>query len=135
MVEVIVQESGCNHDNFISIVWDKDTTIWDYDYFFHSRVIDYYRSCWPVRGHPTHLCSPPKLILKILKPIVFALLSKEARLRILVHDASESELLEILSHYGIEKYMLPTQMGGTVHLDLVEWVASRRAIEMEDVSL
>jgi hypothetical protein len=49
------------------------------------------------------------------------------------HDVAETEILEVLSQYGLEKAMLPTLMGGTVELNLEEWIANRRAVEMEEL--
>ena len=50
-----------------------------------------------------------------------------------MHDAPESQLPDVLSSYGIEGYMLPTELGGTVHLDQAKWIASQRAAELEDI--
>jgi hypothetical protein len=46
-------------------------------------------------------------------------------------DVPDSQLLGILSDYGILKEMLPTKMGGTVQLNQAEWIANRRAAEPE----
>lgn len=99
----------------------------------HQRMMFYLRSVFPISEYPTHVCSCPRMIKTVIKPIVLALLGKEGRSRTIEHDASQEEILNQLSLYGIEKSMLPTQMGGTVQLNLAEWVASRRATEMEEL--
>jgi hypothetical protein len=60
-------------------------------------------------------------------------MSKELRARTLTHDVPESDILPVLSAYGIMPDMLPVAMGGTVVLDQAEWIATRRATEMEEL--
>lgn len=55
------------------------------------------------------------------------------RIHTIQHDVPENEVIEILSNYGLYRNMLPTQMGGTVRLDLEEFVAKRFAIELEEL--
>jgi len=55
------------------------------------------------------------------------------RSRIAVHDVPENENAEALSDYGIEKHMLPTEMGGSFEFNPSEWIANRRAAEMEEL--
>jgi hypothetical protein len=71
--------------------------------------------------------------MQILKPVLYALMDKRARSRSLYHDVPESEILDVLSGYGILKDMLPVEMGGTVQLDQSEWIANRRAVELEEI--
>lgn len=72
--------------------------------------------------------------MRILKPIVYALADKRARSRAVIHDVSESETLgKNLASFGILKDMLPTEMGGSLKLDLPEWMENRRAVELEEI--
>ena len=50
-----------------------------------------------------------------------------------MHDASPSEIIGVLSKYGITKDMLPCEMGGTIQNHQLEWIANRRAIELEEI--
>jgi len=133
LMEIAVQESGCFASGFMFIAWDKDSTIFDYDRKVIFRMTYLYCNCWPTKYLSIHGCCPPQVLLRILKPIVFALLNKEARSRTQIHDVPESQIVEALSLYGILEDMLPTEMGGTVELNVAEWIASRRAIEMEEI--
>jgi hypothetical protein len=45
----------------------------------------------------------------------------------------DSQVLGELSEYGILEGMLPTEMGGTLELNHPEWIANRRALELEDM--
>jgi hypothetical protein len=60
-------------------------------------------------------------------------MDKRIRSRTLFHDVPESQIVDILSSYGILKEMLPTEMGGTVRLNQAEWMASQRAAESEEI--
>ena len=59
---------------------------------------------------------------------------KEFRSRTVAHDVSETNILHVLSNYGIEKESLPTEMGGSFLLDQSEWIANRRAAELEEIN-
>ena len=132
-MEIIWQECHETGNGFHCIVWDKYTTIWEVDRKLNDQTFYLYRYCWPVKPMATHVCCPPKILALFLKPVAMALMSKEARARLQFHDVPESEILEVLSGYGILKDMLPTEMGGTVELNQYEWIANRRAVEMEEI--
>jgi hypothetical protein len=68
-----------------------------------------------------------------MKPIVFAVMTKEARARTLVHDDENSNYVGVLSQFGITREMLPIEMGGTVRLDQRQWMVERRAIELDEI--
>jgi hypothetical protein len=71
--------------------------------------------------------------MKVLKPIALALSDRRARLRTLIHDVPENEILNVLQEYGISKDMLPTGVGGDVIIDMPKWMANRRAVELEEI--
>jgi len=133
LMEIAVQESGCLASGFICLVWDKDSTIFDYDPKVFFRMTYFYCNCWPTKHLSMHGCCPPRVLLRMFKPIFFAILNKEVRSRAQIHNVPESQIVEALSQYGILKDMLPTEMGGTVKLNVVDWIASRRFIEMEEI--
>lgn len=121
--------SGC----FIILTWEKHTTVWDHDQNLMRRMLYFNRSCWPVKASPFHVCCISFGLVQVAKPILCALMDKAGRCRFLVHDVGESEILAVLSRFGIMKSMLPVEMGGTVKLDLPAWIAHRRAVEMEEI--
>jgi len=65
--------------------------------------------------------------------VLFALTNKQVRSRVVFHDVPESDIVDSVAEYGILRDMLPTLMGGTVELNMSEWIANRRAIEMEEL--
>jgi CRAL/TRIO domain len=127
------QENTDMESGVVLLINFQDFTMWDYDHEVWSRSLYFERTCYPVKIIAHHACFPPSIVVKIIKPIVNALMDKHARSRALMHNVPESEILDVLSSYGIQKDMLPTEMGGTVLLDQAQWIASRRAAELEDI--
>ena len=130
----MAQENTDMNSGLVLLTNLKDVTIWDYDHRLYDRILYFSMNCWPVKMIACHVCCAPASIFdKMIKRITNALMDKHTRSRILQHDVPESQILDVLSHYGIMKYMLPTEMGGTVKFDLTEWIASRRAAELEEI--
>jgi hypothetical protein len=65
---------------------------------------------------------------------MWALKTRSSRSRTLMHSVSEEKILETLADYGILESMLPTEMGGTLEFDQCDWIAQRRAVEMEEIA-
>jgi hypothetical protein len=133
VLEVISQENTDIQSGYAMIVWDKEFTIWDFDRRLYERMTYFDMNCWPVKKYATHVCLPSWITVNIIKPILYNLIDKNARSRILFHYVPESQILDVLSNYGILKKMLPTEMGGTVWLNQAEWIANRRAAELGEI--
>lgn len=131
-MEVASQGNKHIRCGIILIVFDKGSTLFDFDHRLHERLFRYDKS-YPVDLIGIHGCCPIKPIAKVLKPIIFALCDKHRRSRIVVHDVHSKELFAELSEYGILKCMIPTEMGGTLEFDQLEWIADRRAVELDEI--
>jgi hypothetical protein len=118
-------------DEYTSLIFDKYTTIFDIDAILNRQTTYFYLFCWPVKAMGTHVVSSPKILVRLLKPIFLALISKDERSRLKFHDIPDCEVVETLAGYGILQHMLPKEMGGSVDLNQQEWIAHRRAIELE----
>jgi hypothetical protein len=132
-IEVLAQANTDIGSGVVMIVKDKDFTIWHYDGRLYERMTYFDMKCWPVKIIARHVCVAPWFVVNIIKPIRYALIDKHTRSRILIHDGPESQILDVLSDYGILKDMLPTEMGGTVRFDQAEWIANRRAAELGEI--
>lgn len=133
MAEVVSQGNNDVNSGFVFVEWHKHTTLWDYDRKAMDGILHFQLSCWPVQCLCYQICCPSSFCMRILKPIVYALADKRARSRAVIHDVSESETLKNLESFGILKDMLPTEMGGSLKLDLPEWMENRRAVELEEI--
>ena len=129
----MARENKDSKSGFVLVELAKDITIWDYDPRLHDQIIYFDKACWPVKAVASHICYTPSVFLKIIKPIIYALMDKHGRARQRLHDVPESQLLDVLSNYGIHKEMLPTEMGGTVQLGQAEWITNRRAAELMEI--
>jgi hypothetical protein len=132
-VEVASQENNDVHCSIVEVTWNKNTTMFDYDRKVHDRINYFRENSWPVRVAALHMCCSSSLIIRLVKPIMMALKSKSARCRTRFHDVQESEILGVLAGYGILDSMLPTEMGGTLEFNQSEWIAKRRAVELEEI--
>jgi hypothetical protein len=130
VIEVAAQENTDLRSHAVTVVWSKNASIFDYDKVY-DRVYAFYANCWPICKCSSHVCCPQSYTMRIAKPIVYASMDTASRARTLFHTVAESELLPVLADYGIQEGMLPTDMGGTLKLDQKEWVANRRAAELE----
>ncbi len=120
-VEVTASENTHISGGIVQCVWFAGATIWDYDKVY-DQMAEYFSNCFPIKVLASHLCCPPKVITRVITPIIHSFMSKEFRARTLTHDVPESDILPVLSAYGIMPDMLPVAMGGTVVLHQAEWI-------------
>lgn len=135
-VEVASQKRRSDNINSsaVQVMWDLKTSLFDYDRRVYDRMNYFDTSAWPVKIAAFHDCCPPAFMTQIIKPLMFALKDRESRSRTLFHDVPAIDIIDILAKFGIGKDMLPTNMeGGTVELNLRDWIAERRAIELEEI--
>lgn len=135
-IEVAAQKRTKDNSNssVVQVMWDLKTSLFDYDRRACDRMIYFDTSAWPIKISAFHACCSPAFMTQIIKPLMFALKDRESRQRTLFHDVPASEIINILAKYGIDKDMLPTYMvGGTLELNLLEWITERRAIELEEI--
>jgi hypothetical protein len=62
-----------------------------------------------------------------MKPVTFAFLSRETRVRVVVSQLKDDALVESLEKYGVYKESVPIDMGGTCQYSHCEWLERRRS--------
>jgi hypothetical protein len=117
VIEAAAQENTDLKRHAVQVVRYKDMSIFDYDTDIFNRMNYFETSCWPIRNCSFHLCCPPSDTLRALKPVLLASMDATSRARMLIHTVPESELLSVLAFFGIQKEMLPTDLGGTLMLN------------------
>lgn len=132
-IEVASKENTDISSGYVCVVWDKGSSVMDFDHQLYQKLMHYEMTAWPVKLIATHICSSPSLIFRMVKPILLALTDKRTRTRTNFHNLSGEGLLEALSSYGIMKDMLPVEMGGPIEVNMLEWIAQRRATELEEL--
>lgn len=131
--EVASQECRDVGSGFVYIGWTKDCSVWDFGAKVYGRLSHYETCCWPIRFVAAHMCGTQNAVSRIMSPVLKALMDRRGRSRMLLHSVTEKETVEVLSPYGIKRHMIPVHMGGTVCLCQKEWLAGRRAAEMEEL--
>lgn len=132
-IEVMAQANKDIGSGYVCVVRDTHSSPANFDRKVFERMLYYEMNAWPVKLIAAHVCCPPSIILRIVKPILFALTDKKTRTRTKLHDVAEDEIPEVLSTYGIMKNMLPIELGGATEFKLKEWIETRRAEELEEI--
>lgn len=131
MVEVASRTNAHVSSGAIFLEFAVGVAIRNFDAKVTDRNLYFDKHAWPVQFTARHVCCAP--LLRIMRPICLAMLDKRARSRIMFHDGPESQIVDGLAAYGIESYMIPKQMGGTLNFSQKEWLANRRAVELEEI--
>lgn len=106
----------------------KQTTLWDYDRQLEMGFFDMESLFLPLKFCALHATGVHTLVLRLMKPIAFALMSKETRVRVVVTHLVDDSLLEALERYGLSKNAVPADdMGGSCRYDYREWLDKRRS--------
>ncbi len=72
--------------------------------------------CLPIRVGGFHVCHPPWFFGKIVYPLMKVIMPSHMSKRIRVHVGSEEKVLATLQQFGMEKDVLPSDIGGDVVL-------------------
>jgi len=132
-VSEVVADGNTDASCVVEVAWLKEVTLFDYDSKVFDRFTVYSQKYLPAKTIAGHICCPPLSILRFVLPVLHALLDRWARSRIQIHNVPEMDIVTALSEYGIHKEMLPTEMGGLVELNIPDWIAYRRSVEMEEL--
>ena len=73
--------------------------------------------CLPVRVGGFHVCHPPWFFGKVFFPIMKVIMPARLSRRIRVHVGTEEKVLENLKQFGLERNVLPSDVGGEVILE------------------
>lgn len=83
----------------------------------------------PVPIRALHFCHPSKVVFYIVLPMTKYLMPRSIRLRQKVHSGSDEQVLIGLEAYGLPQDRIPTELGGSVVLDINQWMLDRLQIE------
>lgn len=129
-MEVVCREHTGPDSGIVEIIWCKNSMPLNYD--AKIRATCFTKQCWPVTIKANHMCGLSRISARIGLPFALAVKGKQMRARTKVHDVPDSEIVTTLSSFGITRDALPTVMGGGVESNQLEWLANRRAVEMEE---
>jgi len=122
-----MEDENARKDGVVVLSSWKQTTLWDYDRLLEKGFFDLESLFLPLKFCAIHASGVHPICLALMKPITFAFLSREKRLRIMDTALVGNALLESLESYGISKHVVPTDMDGNCHFSHSEWLQKRRS--------
>ena len=91
-------------------------------------------SVMPVRVRGIHLCYPSKVAYFVLYPVLKQILGRHFRLRFKMHFGTQEKVLRDLAEgYCLPVDRLPVELGGTIDLNMDQFLANRIALENSDL--
>mmetsp|Transcript_20556 Transcript_20556/g.37357 ORF Transcript_20556/g.37357 Transcript_20556/m.37357 type:complete len:510 (+) Transcript_20556:2-1531(+) len=126
--ELVADEENARKGVVLLADWTS-ATIWDYDAVMDQFMFEIEREYLPWSFAGIHAIGLPLIIVQILKPAVCAVMGKETRAKLIVHQTEGDLLLKDLEIYGIPKVSIPVEIGGCCHHSHHEWLQMRRRVE------
>jgi hypothetical protein len=113
-IEVASKHPNAKKPFFARIVINHfaGASLCDIDLELIRRAEELKETAVPIQDRVSHLCNMPYIISEIAKPIALAKLTKDSRLRKILHDCPLEETAASLQEYGIPSEILPKEMGG-----------------------
>lgn len=85
IIEVVAEENTDSRNAFVEMVWNKDSSIFDYDRNLHDRCLYFQDNAWPIRCASIYVCCSPPLITRFLTPVSSMLIAHQKILLIQCH--------------------------------------------------
>jgi hypothetical protein len=124
-LQTALEDLETQKKGIIILAYAHETTFWQLDRQLLTLIAQSLRGCLPVRLSCIHICEPPSFF-SIIFPIVKFFITGRLQQRIRVHSGGDWQVQQELLKCGLDKSVLPTQIGGDVTLDLHKWLARRR---------
>ena len=62
-IEVASQENTDISSGYVCVVWDKGSSVMDFDHHLYQHIMHYEMTAWPVKLIASHICCVPVLNL------------------------------------------------------------------------
>jgi len=130
LLEIVVQHKSLQSRGFVFLVDASNETG-----RHRTRQSQHYmqramNSAFPIRMCSVHIvCNVNSLFTRVVFPVMKRLASKRMRLRIRLHRGSGEDLLRSLATYNLPRDRLPSDMGGSVLLDINQFLIDRFQLE------
>jgi hypothetical protein len=128
-------ELSSNHPNapkgFVRYVNMADASMWDIDHEFLRIKLHWEKTALPVANRGTHICCLPRILTACAKPLAQAKLSKDSRMRVVIHDCATEKTAEALAEYGIPPHVVPKELGGKcdIAVERKKWLTQLRKLD------
>mmetsp|Transcript_2840 Transcript_2840/g.6577 ORF Transcript_2840/g.6577 Transcript_2840/m.6577 type:complete len:604 (+) Transcript_2840:136-1947(+) len=128
LLEIFIEDPDLRRRGVVSII-DGSTTQRNSFSGKLKRYSNLLESVVPIRFRAFHLCYPSPVFFYLIIPVMKRFLPRSFRLRMKIHYGSEAKVLADLENYCLPKDRLPVELGGSVVLDMQQWVMDRLALE------
>lgn len=85
--------------------------------------------CLPITPRGAHFCHPSKLFFYVLFPVIKYIMPKRIRIRLKLHYGSTDQVLVSLASYCLPRDRVPSELGGSLVLDMNQWIQNRLELE------
>ena len=99
---------------------------------FHPKLAQTFGlmdQAFALRGRGAHFCHPSAVAYYLIAPVTKHVAGRFMRQRFLMHRGTTEEVLDILKGYCMPRNCVPTELGGDVKLDMVQWALDRMQSE------
>ena len=129
LLEIVVQHQSLQSRGFVLLVdmsnaTGRQRTRQSQQYM--QRAIN---GAFPIRNRSIHGCNVSPLLMQFLVPVFRRFATKSIRLRTRVHRGSGEDLLRSLAEYSLPRDRVPSDLGGSVVLDVNRFIIDRFQVE------
>lgn len=110
----------------IFLGWLHHAKLQQFDRGMATIVFGSIQGALPTRLSAMHLCQPPSFF-KLIFPIIKLFMTDRTKKRIKAHFGSTVEIAAKLESFGLSKDDIPEEIGGTIKLDVGNWLKQRQA--------
>ena len=125
LLEVVVQHKSLQSRGFVSILDLSNVTRKIYKRQSAHYMIRALEAAFPIRSCSRHLCHANPLVTNVIFPVVQRLASKNMRLGTRLHRVSGEDLLCSFAEFNLPRDRLPSDIGGSVVLDINQFLIDR----------
>ena len=129
LLEIVVQHRSLQGRGFLLLMDTSNATRKHYTsqgLSYLQRALD---AAFPIRQRSIHVCNAGPLVNYVLYPVVMRVISKSMRLRTRLHRGSGDDLLRSLAEFNLPQNRVPSDMGGSVLLDISQFLIDRLSFE------
>ena len=135
LIEVIIQNSRVRSRGYVIIVDGKNATRKHYSRKW-SRVMQVALDvAFPIRPRSIHVVNGSPIINYIIYPVVQRLMPSNIRLRAKLHRGSQEEVLRRLAEFNLPRERVPSDVGGSVVLDINQFLIDRISFETANTGI
>ena len=129
LLEVVVQHKSLQSRGYVYLFDASNGTGLHYKRKTAQYMLRALDGAFPIRRCSIHICNASPLVSYVLYPVALRLTSKNVRLRTRLHRGSGDDLLRSLAEFNLPRDRLPSDLGGSVVMDINQFLIDRFTLE------